>query len=105
LLLCLNGGTPWLEEEIPHAGAPLKRPVRLASLLETGLKSRPNAPALLHRHVDASCDAAASLREPGMTAEDFASLRLCRSGGDKVPAELEKEFNALTGHKITKATA
>jgi len=27
-------------------------------------------------------------------------LRLCRSAGDKVPAELEKEFIALTGHPV-----
>ncbi|HSD91831.1 MAG TPA: class I adenylate-forming enzyme family protein [Methyloceanibacter sp.] len=40
------------------------------------------------------------IREPDTTAEDFASLRLCRSGGDKVSAELEKEFHALTGHII-----
>jgi acyl-CoA synthetase (AMP-forming)/AMP-acid ligase II len=40
------------------------------------------------------------IREPDTTAEDFASLRMCRSGGDKVSAELEKEFHALTGHKI-----
>ena len=41
------------------------------------------------------------LREKGTTAEDFASLRLVRSGGDKVPAELEKEFHALTGHFVS----
>jgi long-chain acyl-CoA synthetase len=40
------------------------------------------------------------IREPGTTADDFVSLRLCRCGGDKVPAELEKEFNALTGAEI-----
>jgi long-chain acyl-CoA synthetase len=40
------------------------------------------------------------LREPETTAEDFSSLRLVRSAGDKVPAELEKEFEELTGHKI-----
>jgi long-chain acyl-CoA synthetase len=40
------------------------------------------------------------IREPDTTPEDFASLRMCRSGGDKVSAELEKEFHALTGHKI-----
>jgi acyl-CoA synthetase (AMP-forming)/AMP-acid ligase II len=40
------------------------------------------------------------IRDPGTTREDFASLRMCRSGGDKVSAELEKEFHALTGHKI-----
>jgi acyl-CoA synthetase (AMP-forming)/AMP-acid ligase II len=36
------------------------------------------------------------VREEGTTADDFSSLRLCRSGGDKVPAELETEFHALT---------
>lgn len=40
------------------------------------------------------------IREPGTVSGDFASLRLVRSGGDKVPAELEKEFKALTGHDI-----
>ncbi len=29
--------------------------------------------------------------------EDFSSLRLCITGGDKFPAHLEKEFTALTG--------
>lgn len=40
------------------------------------------------------------IREPGTRSEDFASLRFCRSGGDKVAAELEKEFTALTGLPI-----
>ncbi len=40
------------------------------------------------------------IREHGTTAADFASLRLCRCGGDKVPAELEKEFYTLTGNEI-----
>jgi long-chain acyl-CoA synthetase len=40
------------------------------------------------------------VREHGATSEDFASLRLCRCGSDKVPAELEAEFERLTGHKI-----
>jgi long-chain acyl-CoA synthetase len=40
------------------------------------------------------------VREHGATSEDFASLRLCRSGADKVPAELEAEFERLTGHQI-----
>ncbi len=40
------------------------------------------------------------VREHGATREDFASIRLCRSGSDKVPAELEAEFERLTGHKI-----
>lgn len=41
------------------------------------------------------------IREHDMTAEDFSSLRLCRSGGDKVPAELEKEFIALAGQPVS----
>ena len=41
------------------------------------------------------------IREEGTTAEDFSSLRLCRSGGDKVPEELEKEFRALTGRLVS----
>jgi acyl-CoA synthetase (AMP-forming)/AMP-acid ligase II len=40
------------------------------------------------------------IREPDTTADDFGSLRMCRSGGDKVSAELEKEFHALTGQEI-----
>ncbi len=41
------------------------------------------------------------IREHGMSSEDFSSLRLCRSGGDKVSAELEKEFMALTGKTVS----
>ena len=41
------------------------------------------------------------IREHDMTTEDFASLRLTRSAGDKVSAELEKEFMALTGKTIS----
>ncbi len=37
------------------------------------------------------------IREQDTAAEDFSSIRLCRSAGDKVPAELEKEFIELTG--------
>jgi acyl-coenzyme A synthetase/AMP-(fatty) acid ligase len=37
------------------------------------------------------------VRDHAATRADFASLRLCRSGGDKVAAELEREFTALTG--------
>jgi long-chain acyl-CoA synthetase len=40
------------------------------------------------------------VREHGATREDFASLRLCRAGSDKVPTELEAEFEHLTGLKI-----
>ena len=41
------------------------------------------------------------IREHGMTAADFSSLRLARSGGDKVSTELEKEFMALTGKTVS----
>jgi long-chain acyl-CoA synthetase len=40
------------------------------------------------------------VRYNGAEKDDFSSIRLCRSGSDKVPAELEVEFEALTGHKI-----
>ncbi len=40
------------------------------------------------------------IRERGTTQADFSSLRLCRCGGDKVPAELEKEFHVLTGQEV-----
>ena len=35
------------------------------------------------------------VRDHGATHEDFASLRLCFSGGDKVAPELEREFTEL----------
>jgi long-chain acyl-CoA synthetase len=41
------------------------------------------------------------IREHDMTPADFSSLRLARSGGDKVSAELEKEFMALTGKTVS----
>ena len=41
------------------------------------------------------------LREHGMTAGELSSLRLCRSAGDKVPAELQAEYKALTGHQVS----
>jgi acyl-coenzyme A synthetase/AMP-(fatty) acid ligase len=40
------------------------------------------------------------VREHAATRELFESLRLCRSGGDKVSAELEREFTNLTGFPI-----
>jgi acyl-coenzyme A synthetase/AMP-(fatty) acid ligase len=42
----------------------------------------------------------ALVRDHGATREDFASLRRCLSGGDKISAELEREYTALTGHAI-----
>ncbi len=42
----------------------------------------------------------ALVREHDAKHEDFASIRLCVSGGDKVPAELEKEFTELVGFPI-----
>ena len=42
----------------------------------------------------------ALFREHGATKADFASLRLCISGGDKFPISLEEEFTALSGLSI-----
>ena len=39
-------------------------------------------------------------RDHGATSEDFQSIRRCVSGGDKISAELEHEYTALTGHAI-----
>jgi long-chain acyl-CoA synthetase len=40
------------------------------------------------------------VRDHDAGAADFASIRLCTSGGDKVSAELEREFTALAGFPI-----
>lgn len=40
------------------------------------------------------------VRDGHARREDFSSLRMCRGGADKVPAELEREFIALTGFPI-----
>jgi long-chain acyl-CoA synthetase len=40
------------------------------------------------------------VRDPGARREDFQSLRRCVAGGDKISAELEQEFHALTGKAI-----
>ncbi len=40
------------------------------------------------------------VREHKATSEDFASVRLCTSGGDKVPVELEQEFTEIAGFPI-----
>jgi long-chain acyl-CoA synthetase len=42
-------------------------------------------------------------RDHGACEDDFASLRLCRAAGDKVSAELEREFTALSGFAIDEA--
>ncbi|HEX4413208.1 MAG TPA: class I adenylate-forming enzyme family protein [Lacipirellulaceae bacterium] len=42
----------------------------------------------------------ALVRDHGATGKDFASLRRCVSGGDKISAELEHEYTALSGHAI-----
>jgi acyl-coenzyme A synthetase/AMP-(fatty) acid ligase len=40
------------------------------------------------------------VRDHDATREDFRSLRLCISGGDKVSTELEREFTSLAGFVI-----
>ncbi len=61
-------------------------------------------PLLLEHRPTVLCMLPAALmnlvRDHGATREAFSSLRLCRGGGDKVPAELEAEFTALTGFPI-----
>jgi acyl-coenzyme A synthetase/AMP-(fatty) acid ligase len=42
----------------------------------------------------------ALVRDHGATCDDFKSLRRCVSGGDKISAELEHEYTALTGHAV-----
>jgi len=40
------------------------------------------------------------VRDHGATREHFRSLRVCLAGGDKVSAELEREFTELAGYPI-----
>ncbi len=40
------------------------------------------------------------VRDHEASAEDFSSIRLCVSGGDKVSAELEREFTELAGFPV-----
>jgi acyl-CoA synthetase (AMP-forming)/AMP-acid ligase II len=40
------------------------------------------------------------VRDHGATRDDFRSIRRCVSGGDKISAELEREFTDLTGFAI-----
>ncbi len=40
------------------------------------------------------------VRNPGVSAKDLASLRLCRCGGDKVSSTLQEAFRGLTGLTI-----
>jgi long-chain acyl-CoA synthetase len=42
----------------------------------------------------------ALVRDHAATRDDFTSIRLCVSGGDKVSAELEREFTELAGFPI-----
>ena len=42
----------------------------------------------------------ALVRDHAATPDDFVSIRLCVSGGDKVSAELEREFTDLAGFPI-----
>ena len=40
------------------------------------------------------------IRDARTTRDDLVSLRLCGAGGDKVPAELEREYKSMTGLSI-----
>jgi acyl-coenzyme A synthetase/AMP-(fatty) acid ligase len=41
------------------------------------------------------------IQDSGASPEDFRSLRHCRSGSDRVPAELQRKFTQLTGLMIS----
>jgi acyl-CoA synthetase (AMP-forming)/AMP-acid ligase II len=43
------------------------------------------------------------VRDHAARPDDFATLRMCMSGGDKVPAELEREFTELAGLAVNEA--
>jgi long-chain acyl-CoA synthetase len=43
------------------------------------------------------------VRDHGAVHDDFRSLRLCTTGADKVPAQLEREFAELTGLPINES--
>ncbi|MFI4874140.1 MAG: class I adenylate-forming enzyme family protein, partial [Blastopirellula sp. JB062] len=42
----------------------------------------------------------ALVRDHDVTADDFASLRLCISGGDRVSSVLEREFSQIAGRPV-----
>ncbi|WP_231605430.1 class I adenylate-forming enzyme family protein [Synechococcus sp. CBW1006] len=42
----------------------------------------------------------ALVRDPAIRPADFASLRLCVSGGDHIPSELQTEFRAVAGFPV-----
>jgi long-chain acyl-CoA synthetase len=46
------------------------------------------------------CPLISLVRDHGATRKDFQSLRQCVSGGDKISAELEREFHDVTGFEI-----
>lgn len=93
---------------LSHLGAFMFTFAALASgataVVARSLSSVDMVPLLRQSHPTVLCMLPAAmlqlLHEQGLQAEDFASLRLCRGGADKVPAELEREFIALTGFPI-----
>jgi non-ribosomal peptide synthetase component E (peptide arylation enzyme) len=48
---------------------------------------------------------AALIRDHDLEPADFASLRICRAGSDKVSTELLREFAAAAGFPIDEGTA
>ncbi len=61
-------------------------------------------PLLRHAQPSLLCTLPAPLfslvRDHGAQHDDFRSIRRCVSGGDKIAAELEHEYTAITGHAI-----
>jgi acyl-coenzyme A synthetase/AMP-(fatty) acid ligase len=61
-------------------------------------------PLIRHARPSLLCSLPAPLfglaRDRGARRDDFQSIRRCVSGGDKISAELEHEYAAITGHAI-----
>jgi len=90
---------------LSHIGSFLDSFAGLAAGARTIVLRSPNARELLpslreHRPTDLFLMPAAMfelVRRSDATRDDFASIRLCVSGGDKVPIELWRELQALAG--------
>ncbi len=71
------------------------RDINDGELLRLLRQTRPTALKILPAALSAL------VRDPEATPDDFASLRLCIAGGDKVSGELEKSFKSLSGLEVT----
>lgn len=115
MIACLTGACGVTAEDVvlsgasaSHIGAFLDNMMGLAAGARVVIPQRYDAQSLLpllRRHrptVLVTLPAALFelVQSDGARRDDFASIRLCSSGGDKIPAELAHEFEALTGLQI-----